>query len=49
MYLRSLEAVREITKALVAIPSIVKTDGEAECARWIYNYYKELNYFKENQ
>ena len=49
MYLRCLETVKGITKNLVGIPSIVKSDGEAKCARWIYNYYKELNYFKENQ
>lgn len=49
MYLNCFEEVRNITKELVGIPSIVKTSGEADCAKWIYNFYNELNYFKENQ
>lgn len=48
MYLNCFEEVKDITKALVKIPSIVKTSGEADCATYIYEYYKALDYFKEN-
>lgn len=48
MYLKCFEEVKELTKKLVKIPSIVKTSGETDCAKWIYNYYKGLEYFKEN-
>ncbi len=48
MYLQCFDEVKEITKKLVGIPSIVKTSGESACARAIYDYYKELPYFKEN-
>lgn len=48
MYLDCFEKVKDITKELVKIPSIVKTTGEADCASWIFNYYKELEYFKKN-
>jgi len=48
MYLHCLDEVRDITKKLVSIPSIVKTPGEAECAKAIYDYYSKLPYFKEN-
>lgn len=48
MYLKCFDEVKHITKDLVKIPSIVKTSGEADCAKWIYEYYKELPYFKKN-
>ena len=48
MYLNCFEVVKNLTKELVEIPSIVKTLGEAHCARRIYEYYKEDPYFKEN-
>src|SRR5699024_1801726 len=38
----------DLTDRLVRIPSIVKTEGEADCAREIYDYYKNIEYFKEN-
>lgn len=48
MYLQCLEDVKEITKDLVRIPSIVKTSGETECAKKIYEYYSNLEYYKDN-
>ncbi|QQY79963.1 arginine utilization protein RocB [Keratinibaculum paraultunense] len=48
MYLNCFDEIKHITKELVKIPSIVKTSGEADCAKWIYEYYKKLTYFKEN-
>ncbi len=48
MYLRCYDEVKGLTKDLVQIPSVVKTSGEAHCAKWIYNYYNELDYFKQN-
>ena len=49
MYLQCYEEVKELTKKLVKIPSVVKTSGEADCAKEIYEYYSELEYFKENR
>lgn len=46
MYLQCFDEVKTITEELVKIPSIVNTKGEADCARWIYNYYSNLEYFK---
>lgn len=48
MYLECYEEVKQLTKKLVKIPSVVKTSGEAQCAQWIYNSYSQLDYFKEN-
>ena len=48
MYLNCLEDVRDITRELVKIPSIVRQGGESDVAKWIYDYYMELPYFKEN-
>ena len=48
MYLNCLEEVKNLTKELVSIPSIVKTSGETDCAKRIYEFYSELPYFKEN-
>lgn len=48
MYLNCFEEVKKITKELVMIPSIVKTSGETDCAKGIYEYYKELPYYKDN-
>ena len=47
MYLDCLETVKDLTKELVRIPSIVKTSGESDVARWICNYYLSLEYFKQ--
>ena len=49
MYLDSYEEVYNLTKELVRIPSIVKTSGEADVAKYIYNYYSQLDYFKKNK
>ena len=48
MYLQCYEEVKQLTKELVKIPSIVKSSGEKECSEEIYAYYNELEYFKEN-
>ena len=48
MYLDCLEAVKDLTKEMVKIPSIVKTSGESDVARWIYDYYLGLEYFKNH-
>lgn len=48
MYLQCYEEVKQLTKELVKIPSIVKTSGEIKCAEKIYDYYNELEYFEEN-
>ena len=48
MYLYCFDEVKHITKELVRIPSVVKTSGEAKCAKWIYEFYNELPYFQEN-
>lgn len=48
MYLQCYEEVKQLTKELVKVPSIVKTSGEIKCAEAIYDYYSRLGYFKEN-
>ncbi len=48
MYLNCYEEVKQLTRKLVKIPSVVKTSGEIDCAKWIYNSYSELEYFKDN-
>lgn len=48
MYLQCYEEVKQLTKELVKIPSIVKTSGETKCAERIFEYYNELQYFKKN-
>ncbi len=48
MYLHCFEDVKEITKELVKVPSIVKTKGEKDCAEKIFEFYKETSYFKQN-
>lgn len=48
MYLDCLQQVEEITKSLVRVPSIVKTSGESDVARWIYDYYRQIPYFQEH-
>lgn len=42
------DEVEKITKELVSIESIVKNGSESSVARYIYDYYQELDYFKEN-
>ncbi len=47
MYLNCFDEVKEITKELVRIPSMVKTgNGETKCAEKIYEFYSKLPYFK---
>ena len=48
MYLNCYEDVKQLTKKLVKITSVVKTSGEKDCAYWIFDFYKELKYFKNN-
>lgn len=48
MYLNCFEDVKAITKELVKVPSIVKTSGEADCAKKIHEFHKSNHYFKEN-
>ncbi len=49
MYLDSFQEVKDITKTLVSIPSIVGKDNqETNCAKKIYDYYTSLDYFKKN-
>ncbi len=48
MYLDCFDDVKSITRELVRIPSIVKTSGESDAAKWIYDYYMKLDYFKAN-
>lgn len=48
MYIQCYEEVKNITKSLVRIPSVVNTKGESECAKAIFDYYSNLKYFKEN-
>lgn len=50
MYLNSLEEVKRLTEEMVAIESIVRGEegGETKVAQYIENFYKELDYFKEN-
>ncbi len=40
--------VEKLTKELVSIDSVVKIGSETEVAKYIYDYYKNLDYFKEN-
>ncbi|PAB58668.1 M20/M25/M40 family metallo-hydrolase [Anaeromicrobium sediminis] len=48
MYMNCFEEVKNITKDLVSTPSIVRSlGGETNCARKIYEYYTELDYFKK--
>lgn len=49
MYINSFNEVEKLTKELVGIPSIVKTPGETDVAEFIYEYYEDLEYFKENR
>lgn len=49
MYLDCYEEVKQLTKELVAIPSIVREPhGETSCAKYIYEYYMGLDYFKQH-
>lgn len=48
MYLDCFHEVKELTTELVRIPSIVRTSGEAACARRIYQYYSQLPYFQQH-
>lgn len=48
MHLNSYEPVKQLTKELVSIPSINKEPGgETAVARRIFEYYSDLDYFKE--
>ena len=48
MHLDCFKEVKQLTEMLVRVPSIVKTSGETDCAKTIYEWYAELPYFKEN-
>lgn len=49
MYLDCYEEVKRLTRELVAIPSIVREPhGETNCAKYIYDYYRGLDYFKRH-
>ncbi|HBG10686.1 MAG: M20/M25/M40 family metallo-hydrolase [Limnochordia bacterium] len=48
MYLNCFNEVKDLTVELVKIPSIVKTSGEADCARRIYEFYRGLPYFQQH-
>lgn len=48
LYLNCFEEVKDLTRELVRVPSIVKTSGEEDCARKIYEFHKSNDYFKEN-
>lgn len=48
MYLQCFEDVKELTKSLVRIPSVVDSNGEKKCAEAIYKFYSDLKYFKDN-
>ena len=49
MYLNCFDEVKNLTKKLVNVPSIVRSNGgETNCAKKIYEYYLDLPYFKEN-
>ncbi len=41
-------AVEELTKKLVAIPSVVTTTGEEDVAQFIHQWYGELDYFNDH-
>lgn len=51
MYLDCFEEVKSLTKALVQIPSVVREEngGESRVAKYIYDFYSDLDYFRENQ
>ena len=48
MYLHCFDDVKRLTVELVKIPSMVKTSGEAECARRIHEFYQSLPYFQKH-
>ncbi|MCR3956763.1 MAG: M20/M25/M40 family metallo-hydrolase [Gudongella sp.] len=48
MYLNCFDEVKNITRDLVKIPSIVRQGGESDVAKWIYDYYMDMDYFKKN-
>lgn len=50
MKLEFFDEVKQLTKDMVEIPSIVRdpNGGESKVAKYIYDYYMELDYFKEN-
>lgn len=48
MYLNSFDDVKDITRDLVAIPSVVGAKGqETACAKKVYDFYSALPYFQE--
>lgn len=48
MLLPCFKEVKELTVELVKTPSVVRTSGEAECARRIYGFYSGLEYFRQH-
>jgi len=48
MYLECFEEIKELTSKMVAIPSIVREpNGETNVAKKVYDYYKNIDYFKK--
>ncbi len=48
MHLNSFDEVKRLTSEMVAIPSINKEpDGESAVAKYVYDFYNSLDYFKE--
>lgn len=49
MYLNSFDEVKRLTEEMVRIPSVNKAPGEETAmARYVYDYYAGLDYFKQN-
>ncbi len=49
MKLNSFDEVKKITEEMVSIPSINKEpEGETKVAKYVYDYYMSLDYFREN-
>lgn len=50
MYINFYNEVKNLTKELVKIPSIVREDngGESRVAKYIYNFYNNLEYFNNH-
>ncbi len=49
MKLNSFDEVKRITEEMVAIPSINKEpEGESRVAKYVYDFYMDLDYFKEH-
>lgn len=49
MEIRFFEEIESLTRDLVAVESIVKKGHESKAAEHIYDFYKNLDYFKKNE